>query len=234
MDCSIPGLPVHHQLLELTQTHVHWVSDGIQPSHPLLSPSPPAFNLSQHQGLFKWVSSLYQVAKVLAFQHQHQSFQWISIGVFKFSENLKGSESFRIKEKQSILSVSSHHRFLLWSWAGQCSVLSTCLWLRSSSKSCRSQRTRWDLVSPRLGETPGLGRAFWAAPGELRGDACQLLTTRELCVCHISWKKGVHCCLDYKGETISVLETAWSSICVSKEITLLQSSGRKEAWGKFS
>ena len=52
MDCSTPGLPVHHQLLEFTQTHVHWVCDAIQPSHPLLSPSPPAFNLSQHQGLF--------------------------------------------------------------------------------------------------------------------------------------------------------------------------------------
>ena len=62
---------------ELPQTHVHWVSDAIQPSCPLSSPSPPAFNLSQHQGVFKWVSSLYQVAKVLEFQLQHQSFQWI-------------------------------------------------------------------------------------------------------------------------------------------------------------
>ena len=62
MDCSMPGFPVHHQLLELTQTHVLWVSDAIQPSHPLPSPSPLAFNLSQHQGLFKWVSSLHQVA----------------------------------------------------------------------------------------------------------------------------------------------------------------------------
>ena len=77
MDCSMPGFPVHHQLLELTQTHVHWVGDDIQPSHPLLSPFPPAFNLSQHQGLFKWVSSLHQVAKVLEFQLQHQSFQWM-------------------------------------------------------------------------------------------------------------------------------------------------------------
>ena len=73
MDCSTPGLPVHHQLLEFTQTHVHWVSDAIQPSHPLSSPSPTAFNLSQHQDLFKWVSSLHQVAKVLEFQLQHQS-----------------------------------------------------------------------------------------------------------------------------------------------------------------
>ena len=63
MDCSMPGLPVHHQLLEFTQTHVHWVSDAIQPSHPLSSPSPPAFNLFQHQGLFQWVSSSHEVAK---------------------------------------------------------------------------------------------------------------------------------------------------------------------------
>ena len=74
---STPGLPVHYQLLEFTQTHVHWVCDTIQPSHPLSSPSPPALNLSQHRGLFKWVSSLHQVAKVLEFQLQHQSFQWI-------------------------------------------------------------------------------------------------------------------------------------------------------------
>ena len=76
MDCSTPGLPVHHQLPEFIQTHVHWVSDAIQPSHPLSSPS-PAFNLSQHQGLFRWVSSPHQVAKVLEFQLQHESFQWI-------------------------------------------------------------------------------------------------------------------------------------------------------------
>ena len=66
MDCSMPGLPVHHQLPEFTQTHDHWVSDAIQPSHLLSSPS-PAFNLAQHQGLFQWVSSSHQVAKVLEF-----------------------------------------------------------------------------------------------------------------------------------------------------------------------
>ena len=77
MDCSMRGFPVHHQLLELTQTHVHWVGDAIQPSHPLSPPSSPAFNLSQHQGLFNWVSSSHQVSKVLEFQLQHQSFQWI-------------------------------------------------------------------------------------------------------------------------------------------------------------
>ena len=76
MNCSTSGPSVHHQLLESTQTPVHWVGDAIQPSHPLLSPSPPAFNLSQHQGLFKWVSSSHQVAKVLEFQLQHLSFQW--------------------------------------------------------------------------------------------------------------------------------------------------------------
>jgi len=76
-DCSTPGLPVHRQLPELTQTHVHWVGDAIQPSHPLSSPSPPAFNLSQHQGLFQWVSSSHQVAKVLELQLQYQSFQRI-------------------------------------------------------------------------------------------------------------------------------------------------------------
>jgi len=76
-DCGMPGLLVHHQLLELTQTHVHWVSDAIQPSHPLSSPSPPAFNLSQHQGLFQWVNSSHQVAKELEFQLQHLSSQWI-------------------------------------------------------------------------------------------------------------------------------------------------------------
>ena len=76
MNRSTPGLPVHHQLLEFTQTHVHRVSDAIQPSHPLSSPSPPTLNLSQHQGLFKWVSSSHQVTKVVEFQLQHQSFQW--------------------------------------------------------------------------------------------------------------------------------------------------------------
>ena len=75
MDCSTPGFPVHQQLLELAQTHVHRVSDAIKPSHSLLPPSPPAFSISQDQSLFQWVSSLHQLAKVVEFRLQHQSFQ---------------------------------------------------------------------------------------------------------------------------------------------------------------
>ena len=77
MDYSMPGFPVLHHLPEFAQTHVLWVDDAIQPSHPLLPASLPALNLSQHQGLFQWVGFLYQVAKVLELQFQHQSFQWI-------------------------------------------------------------------------------------------------------------------------------------------------------------
>ena len=85
MNRSTPGLPVHHQLPEFTQTHVHWVSDAIQPSYLLLSPSPPAPNPSQHQSLFQWVNSSHEVAKVLEFQLQHQSFPmniqgWFPLG----------------------------------------------------------------------------------------------------------------------------------------------------------
>ena len=76
-DFSMPGFSAHHQCRELFQTHVHWVGDVIQPSHPPSSTSPLAFNLSQHQGIFQWVSSSHQVAKVLEFQLKHQSFQWI-------------------------------------------------------------------------------------------------------------------------------------------------------------
>ena len=75
MNCSMPGLPVHHQLPEFTQIHVHRVGDAIQPSHPLSSPSPPAPNPSHHQSLFQWVNSSHEAAKVLEFQLQHQSFQ---------------------------------------------------------------------------------------------------------------------------------------------------------------
>ena len=76
MNRSMPGLPVHHKLPDFTQTHVLRVGDAIQPSHSLLSPCPPAPNPSQHQGLFQWVNSSHEVAKVLELQLQHQSFQW--------------------------------------------------------------------------------------------------------------------------------------------------------------
>ena len=76
MNCSMPGFPVLHHLPDLAQTHLHWVGDAIQEPHPLSSPSPPTFNLSQHQGLFQLVSCSHQVAKVLELQLQHQSFQW--------------------------------------------------------------------------------------------------------------------------------------------------------------
>ena len=77
MDPSTPGFPVHYELPEPTQTHVHQIGDAIQPSQPLLSASPLAFNLPQHQGLFQWVSSSDHMAKVLELQLQHQSFQWV-------------------------------------------------------------------------------------------------------------------------------------------------------------
>ena len=77
MDSSTLGFSVLHYFLEFSQTHVHWVADAIQPSHPPSSPSPPALNLFQHQGLFQWVSSSHQVARVLELQLQYQSFQWI-------------------------------------------------------------------------------------------------------------------------------------------------------------
>ena len=77
VDCTMPGFPVLHRLPEFAQTHVHWVGDATQPPHPLSSPSPPTFILSQHQGLFSRVSSSHQVDKVLELQLQHQSFQWI-------------------------------------------------------------------------------------------------------------------------------------------------------------
>ena len=113
MDCSTPGLHVHHQLPEFTQTYNHRVSDAIQPSHPLSSPSPPAFNLSQHQGLFKWVSSSHQVAKVLEFQLQHQSFlpvhtqDWSPLG-------WTGWISLQYKGLSSLLQHLNSKASILW------------------------------------------------------------------------------------------------------------------------
>ena len=118
MDCSIPGFPVHHQLPELAQIHVHPVGDAIQPSHPLSSPSPPAFNLSHHQGLFKWISPSHQVTKVLEFQLQHQSFQWIFRTNFLYDE-LVGSpcsprDSEEFSQTPQFKSISSSALSLLY------------------------------------------------------------------------------------------------------------------------
>ena len=119
MDCSTPGFPVLGQLPELTQTPVHCIGDAIQSSHPLLSPS-PAFNLSQHQGLFQWVSSSCQVAKVWEFQLQHQSSQWIFKPGFLF--RLTGLISLQSKGLSRVFSNTTvrKHQFFgaqlsLWS-----------------------------------------------------------------------------------------------------------------------
>ena len=118
IDCSTSGLPVHHQLPESTQTHVHWVSDAIQPSHPLSSPSPPAFNLSQHQGLFKWVNSSHQVARGLEFQLQPQSFQWIS-GLISFRIDwldllaVQGTLKSLLQHHSSKISILWHSAFFI-------------------------------------------------------------------------------------------------------------------------
>ena len=104
MNCSTPGFPVHHQFLELTQTHVYRVSDAIQPSPPLLSPSPPAFNLSQHQGLFQWINSSHHVIKVIRASASASVLpmniqDWFPLGLTKRQEvnveqDVEKSESF--------------------------------------------------------------------------------------------------------------------------------------------
>ena len=111
MNCSMSGFPVHYELPESTQTHVHWIGDAIQPSHPLSSTSPPALSLSQHQGLFQWVSSLHQVAKILKFQLQHIS---------PFNEN-PGLISFRMDWSE--LAVQGTLKSLLQHHSAKASIL---------------------------------------------------------------------------------------------------------------
>ena len=120
-DCSTPGFPVHHQLLEFTQTHVHWVGDAIQPSHSLSSPSPPAFNLSQHQALFKWVSSLHQVAKVLEFSFSISS-----------SNEYSGLISFRM-DWLDLLAVQGTLKSLLQHHSSKASIFLHSAFLKSNS-----------------------------------------------------------------------------------------------------
>ena len=109
------GLLVFYRLPEFAQTHVHWVSDAFQPSHPLLPPSLSAFNLSQHQGLFQWVSSLHQVGKVLELQLQHQSFQWIFRVDFLWFDLLaiQGPLKSLLQHHNSQASIFWHSAFLM-------------------------------------------------------------------------------------------------------------------------
>ena len=127
MNCSTPGLPVHHQLPEFTQTHVHRVGDAIQPSHPLLSPSPAPYR-SQHQGLFQWVNSLLEVAKVLEFQLQHHC-------IYKFGPNKASEQNSNNEEAEAAacdfrlaVSVNQIHRVRkasdvgVWTWPHRTSL----------------------------------------------------------------------------------------------------------------
>ena len=119
MNHSTPGLPVHHQLPESTQIHVHCDSDAIQPSHPLSSPSPPALNLSQHHGLFKLVSFSHQVALVSEFQLQHHFFQW-NPGLISFRTDWLDLLAVQQTLKSLLQHHSSKHQFFgtqlsLWS-----------------------------------------------------------------------------------------------------------------------
>ena len=141
MNRSTSVLPVHHQLLEFTQTHVHWVGDAIHPSHPLSSPSPPALNPSQHHGLFQWVNSLHEVAKVLEFQLQHQSFQWTVLAPPKVSQcrsvrlcsqtspSNKRCPSIRALEAARFLS-KCHSVISSWVILGDCPSLSLCSFMK--------------------------------------------------------------------------------------------------------
>ena len=131
MDCSTSGFPIHHQLLELAQTHVHRVGDAIQPSHSLSSPCPPAFSLSQHQGLFRWVSSSYQVPKILQIQLQHQSFQRIFRTDFLYGWLVRSPCSPRDSQESS--PTPQHHSSkasILWHSAFFTVQLSHLWWLR--------------------------------------------------------------------------------------------------------
>ena len=140
MDCNMPDLPVYHQIPEFTQTHVHWVGDATQPSHPLSNPSPPTFNLFQHQALFKWVSSSHQVTKVLEFQLQHQSFHEYS-----------GLISFRM-DWLDLLAVQGTLKSLLQNYSSKASILQrSAFFIRQLSHRCTTTGktrtlTRWTFV----------------------------------------------------------------------------------------
>ena len=113
MDCSKPGFPFFHHLPELSQAHVHWVDDGIQPSHPLSSPSPPAFNLSQHQGFFPISQPFTSGGQILKLQLQHQAFQWI----FRTNQSFQIDWFDLLAVQGTLKSLLQHHNLkasILW------------------------------------------------------------------------------------------------------------------------
>ena len=172
MDCSTAVLLVHHQILELTQTHVHWVGDANQPSHPLWSPCPPALNLCQHWGLFQWVGSLLQVAKVLELQLQHQSFHWI-FRVHLLCDVLVWSPCCPSNSQESspapqFKSISSSVLSLLWTSLVAQMVDSTC-------------------SAGDMGSVPGLGRS----PGEGNGNPLQYSCLKNS-MDRGAWQVAVH------------------------------------------
>ena len=154
MDCSTPGLPVHHQLPEFTQTHVHWIGDAIQPSHTLSSPSPPAFNLSQHQGLFQWVSSLHQVAKVLEFASTLvlpvNTQDWSPLGWTGWIY-LQSNRLWRVFSNTTVGSINSSALGFLYSFIAFSSVQFSRSVVSDSLRPHESQHTRPPCPSPSPG-----------------------------------------------------------------------------------
>ena len=147
MDCSMPGFPVLHYLPELAQTHVHWVSDAIQPPHPLSPPSPPVFNLSQHQGFFPVISS-HQVVKVLELQFQHKSFQWIfrivSLRIDGFDLLVvQGTLKKLLHHHNSKTSVLQSSAFFIYWVLTACQELFKALQFSSVTQSCQLFVTPW-------------------------------------------------------------------------------------------
>ena len=165
MDCSMPGFSFHHHLPELAQTYVHRVSEAIQPSHPLSSPSPPAFNLSKNQGLFQWLSSSHQLVKVLKFQLQHQSFQWIFRTNSLWVELVGSPCSPRDSQESSPTPQFKNINSLVLSFLY--SPILTSIHAAAAAKSHQSCPT---LNDPRDGSPPG--SCPWDSPGKNTGVGC--------------------------------------------------------------
>ena len=152
MDCSMLGFPVHHQLPDLAQTQVNWVSDATQPSHPLLSPSPPALNLSQHQGLFQWVSSSHQVAKVSAsVSVLPMNIQdWFSLGLAALIPLRSKGLSRILQHHSSKASILQRSVFLMVQLSHP--YTTTVLYIASLQKAGVMHRPTISITHPRLAE----------------------------------------------------------------------------------